>query len=50
MTGPLFVGGLADHGLDLNFIVFAAVSGGFALVIVAYGTETRERVLEEVSP
>ncbi|MFD4022176.1 MFS transporter [Streptomyces sp. NPDC058576] len=50
MAGPLLIGGLIAHGLPAIFVVFAVVAGAVAIVTVLFGVETKERVLEEVSP
>ncbi|GAB7547861.1 MFS transporter [Cupriavidus sp. 8B] len=50
MAGPIIIGGLMKFGLGLVFAVFAAISLVAAVLVAKFAIETKERVLEELSP
>jgi MFS transporter, putative metabolite:H+ symporter len=49
--GPLLVGWIvADYGIRYVFAAFAVIAVIGGLVVLTFGVETKERVLEELSP
>lgn len=51
ILGPLVIGYvLQAHGLGTDFLMLGAVALAGALVMAAFGVETRRRLLEELSP
>lgn len=50
MAGPLIIGSLISYGLGYVFAVFGAVALLAAIIVALYAVETKERVLEELSP
>ena len=51
IIAPFVVGGLiAKSGIDSVFLVFGLVSGLAGIVVALFATETKKRILEEISP
>jgi putative MFS transporter len=50
MIGPNIVGAMVGGGLQPVFLTFAAVAGAAAIITALFAIETKDRVLEEVSP
>lgn len=50
MIGPTVVGLMIGGGLDNVFLAFGAVAALAAIITAAFAVETKNRVLEEVSP
>jgi putative MFS transporter len=50
ILGPSIVGAIVGYGLGNVFLMFAAVAVAGAIVTGAFAVETKERVLEDVSP
>ena len=50
MIGPTVVGLMIGGGLENVFLAFGAISAVAAIVTAAFAVETKNRVLEEISP
>jgi putative MFS transporter len=50
MTGPIVIGSLITFGLDWIFLVFGLVAVLAAAVVALFAVETKQGVLEELSP
>ena len=50
MIGPNIVGAMIGGGLQPVFLTFAAMAGFAAIITALFAIETKDRVLEEVSP
>jgi putative MFS transporter len=51
IIAPFVVGSLiADAGIDSVFLVFGLVSGAAGVVVALFATETKKKILEEISP
>jgi len=50
ILGPLVIGALVAHGLSTIFVIFGAISLVTAVFVAAFAVETKQAVLEELSP
>jgi hypothetical protein len=51
VTGPIFIGFvLQEAGLSADFLMLAGLAALGCIVLAIFGVETRQRLLEEVSP
>lgn len=50
IVGPLLIGALIGYGLGTIFAIFGAISLVIAVAVAVFATETKEQVLEELSP
>ncbi|RAI35081.1 hypothetical protein CH341_31085, partial [Rhodoplanes roseus] len=50
MIGPSIVGAMIGIGLEAVFLAFGLVAAVAAVITALFATETKGRVLEEISP